>query len=67
MQVQRVQNNIPFQAKIPKTISPTYKTSQSKANTIAVLGSSKTTDEILKYMDICSNSVKSMVLNGKIL
>ena len=39
MQVQRIQNNIIFQAKIPKNISPTYKTSQSKANTIAVLGS----------------------------
>ena len=66
MQVQRVQNyQIPFQAKIPKAILPKYKSTESKANTIAVLGSSKTTDDILKYMDICSNSVKSMVLNGK--
>ena len=66
MQVQRVQNyQSSFQAKIPKAIPTTYKTSQAKANTIAVLGSSKTTDDILKYMDICSNSVKSMVLSGK--
>jgi len=65
MQVQRVQNNIYFQAKIPKTIPPIYKTSQSKSNTIVVLGSSKTTNDILKYMDMCSSSVKNMVLNGK--
>ena len=66
MQVQRIQNyQIPFQAKIPKAILPKYKTTESKANTIAVLGSSKTTDDILKYMEICSNSVKGMVLNGK--
>jgi len=66
MQVQRVQyNQTSFQANIPKVISPIYKSQQSKSNTVAVLGSSKTTDDILKYMDICSNSVKSMVLNGK--
>lgn len=56
---------ISFHGYIPKTISPIYKTTQSKSNTIAVLGSSKTTNDILKYMDICSNSVKSMILSGK--
>ena len=66
MQVQRLENNqTSFQANIPKVISPIYKSQQSKSNTVAVLGSSKTTDDILKYMDICSNSVKSIVLNGK--
>ena len=54
-----------FQAHIPKSIAPIYKTKQSKSNTIAILGSSKTTDDILRYMDICSNTVKSMVLGGK--
>jgi len=65
MQLQKVQNYISFQAKISNTISPIYKTPQSKSNTIAILGSSKVTDDILNYMDICSNSVKAMVLNGK--
>jgi len=57
--------NVSFQAHIPQSIAPVYKTKQSKANTIAILGSSKTTNDILKYMEICSNSVKSMILNGK--
>lgn len=57
--------NVSFQAHIPQSIAPVYKTKQSKANTIAILGSSKTTDDILKYMEICSNSVKSMILSGK--
>jgi len=56
---------VSFQGYIPNTISPIYKTSQSKSNTVAILGSSKTTDSILKYMDICSNSVKSIILSGK--
>lgn len=47
------------------TIASKYKTKQSRANTVAVLGSSKTTGEILKYMDICSNAVKNLVLDGK--
>ena len=57
--------NVSFQAHIPQSIAPVYKTKQSKANTIAILGSSKTTNDILKYMEICSNSVKSMILCGK--
>ncbi len=65
MQVQRVQSYTSFQANIPKVISPIYKTQQSKSNTVAVLGSSKATNDILKYMDMCSSSVKNMILGGK--
>ncbi|MBQ6517045.1 LOG family protein [bacterium] len=65
MQIQKVQSYTSFQANIPNVISPEYKTPQSKSNTVAVLGSSKATDDILKYMDICSNSVKAMILGGK--
>ena len=56
---------VTFQANIPRNIPQIYKTKQSKQNTIAVLGSSKTADEILNYMDICSDSVKTFVLKGK--
>jgi len=56
---------VSFQAHIPNTIESKYKTSQSKTNTVAILGSSKTTDDILKYMELCSNSVKSIILSGK--
>ena len=56
---------ISFKADIPKAISPIYQTKQSKENTVAILGSSKSANDILKYMDICSTSVKTIVLNGK--
>ena len=56
---------ITFQAKVHRDIPPKYKTKESRENTVAVLGSSKTVDEILDYMDICSNSTKAMVLSGK--
>jgi len=56
---------ISFQGNVPKKIPKIYKTKQSKSNTVAILGSSKSTPDVLSYMDICSNSVKSMILNGK--
>ena len=56
---------VTFRAKIPDSILPVYKTKQSKQNTVAILGSSKTTNEILNYMDMCSNSVKAFVLSGR--
>ena len=56
---------ITFQAKIPSEPSQKYKTQHARENTVAVLGSSKTVDEILDYMDICSNSTKALVLGGK--
>ena len=56
-----------FHTCIPNTIAPVYMTEQSKANTVAILVSSKTTNDILKYMNICSNPVKQMILNGKTL
>ena len=63
MQIQGVQNHTLFGNKTRKT-SP-YTTKESKSNTIVVLGSSQTTDAILRYMDMCSNSVKRWVLSGK--
>ena len=56
---------ISFRANFPKSIPPMYKTEQARKNTVAVLGSSRTADAILNYMDICSNSVKAFVSNGK--
>lgn len=64
MKIQRV-NYTPFQGDKTQKISPVYKTPKSRANTVVVLGSSRAADDILEYMDICSNSVKSMVLSGK--
>ena len=57
--------NVSFQSHIPMSIAPIYKAKHSKSNTIAVLGSSKSANDILNYMNICSNTVKSMVLSGK--
>ena len=65
MRIQKVLNYTSFQASIPNVILPKYKTPKSKSNTIAVIGSSKATDGILEYMDMCSKFVKAMVLNGK--
>ena len=56
---------VSFSANIPKDVSYNYKTKPSKENTIAVLGSSKAVDDILDYMELCSNSTKAMVLKGK--
>ncbi len=56
---------ISFRANIPKTIPEKYYASQSKANTVAILGSSKSSDEILKYMDMCSDITKAIILSGK--
>lgn len=46
-------------------INGKYLTPESKSRTVAVLGSSKTTDEIQKYMDACSEITKGIVLSGK--
>ena len=56
---------ITFQANINRQINPKYKTPHSKENTVAVLGSSKATDDILNYMEMCANSTKALVLSGK--
>ena len=56
---------VSFRANIPKNISSVYKTKQSKQNTIAVLGSSKSAESVLNYMDMCSNSVKAFIQSGK--
>mgnify|MGYP005774879139 FL=1 len=52
-------------ASIPQTIDKRYLTRQSKDNTVGILGSSKSTDEILDYMDKCSQITKALVLGGK--
>ena len=56
---------VSFQANIPQKISELYKTKQSMSNTVAILGGSKATADVMDYMNICSSSVKSMILNGK--
>ena len=56
---------ISFTANIPKNIYPKYLSKSSKDNTVTILGSSKPTDSIMDYMEICSASTKAMVLNGK--
>ena len=56
---------ITFQTDINKQIDPKYKTQQARKNTVAILGSSKATDDILNYMDMCANSTKALVLSGK--
>jgi predicted Rossmann-fold nucleotide-binding protein len=40
------------------------KKTNKQPQTYAILGSSKSTDDILKYMDICSEATKSIILNG---
>ena len=57
--------NEPPKTYIPQSIPPIYKTKRSKENTIAILGSSKTADEISAYIDMCRNFVKSSVQDGK--
>lgn len=57
--------NISFKAEIPSKISAQYFMPQSKQNTVGILGSSKSTDEIMDYMDACSNITKGIVLSGK--
>ena len=58
-------NKTSFQANINKDIDSKYMTPQSKEKTVAVLGSSKATDDILDYMEMCANSTKAIVLSGK--
>ena len=56
---------VTFQGYIPNRIPQQYKTKISKQNTVAILGSSKTTTDILSYMDMCSNSVRIILRKGK--
>lgn len=61
--INRIQ--ISFQSNIPKNIPPIYSTPYSKSNTVAILGSSKETPDIMKYMDMCSVATKDIVLSGR--
>lgn len=56
---------VSFKAEIPVNINPKYKTKESRKNTVGVLGSSKSTDEIMNYMELCASVTKSMVCKGK--
>lgn len=56
---------ISFKAYIPKTIPPIYTTDASRKNTVAILGSSKTTPDIMEYMKICADYTKNLILSGK--
>lgn len=41
-----------------------YTTPESRANTITILGSSRSSDNILDSMDLCSKMTKDLVVNG---
>ncbi len=56
---------VTFQGYIPKNIPQIYKTAQAKKDTIAVLGSSRSSDKIMSYMSMCSNVVKGLLLSDK--
>jgi len=56
---------VTFGNDIPLRISNKYLTSESRKNTVAILGSSKSRDEIMDYMEACSSITKGLVLNGK--
>lgn len=56
---------ITFQGYVPKTINEKYKSPESRKETVAVLGSSKSAEEIMDYMEMCANSTRVLVLNGK--
>ena len=56
---------VTFKGYIPKEIPLVYKTAQSKKNTFAILGSSKSSDKIMNYLDMCSNVVKGLMNSNK--
>jgi len=45
-------------------LNPNYTTPESKAKTVTILGSSKTSDALSEYMDLCSKVTKSLMENG---
>lgn len=45
-------------------LNQAYTTPESKAKTVTVLGSSRTTDAIAEYMHLCSRATKGLVDNG---
>lgn len=45
-------------------LNETYKTPESKARTVSILGSSRTTDALLDSMDLCSRVTKGLINNG---
>lgn len=58
--------NISFNgAKISDFIAPFYLQKEAKKNTVAILGASKTTEQIEKYMQACSDITKGLILSGK--
>ncbi len=56
---------VTFGNDIPLRISNKYLTPESRKNTVAILGSSKSRDEIMDYMEACSSITKGLVLKGK--
>ena len=56
---------VSFKAEVPNKISAQYFMPQSKQNTVGILGSSKSTEEIMEYIDACANITKGLVLSGK--
>ena len=56
---------VTFRGYIPKDIPLAYKSYQSKKNTVAILGSSKSSDKIMNYLNMCSNVVKGLMQSDK--
>ncbi len=50
---------------LPRKLDAKYTTSQSRANTIVILGSSRPAQNIIEYMDLCGCVVRDLVLSGK--
>lgn len=62
MQISFYGNNINH---IPKKPQKEHTSSEAKKNTVAILGSSKNTDAITDYLDMCSNVTRALVLGNK--
>lgn len=57
--------HVSFGREIPKYIEPKYMTKEAKQNTVTIMGSSKSTDAISDYLDICVQTAKTFVLADK--
>ncbi|MCD7780031.1 MAG: LOG family protein [Candidatus Gastranaerophilales bacterium] len=57
--------NVTFSSSIPSDISSKYLSPESRKNTVGILGSSKSTDEITDYMTACADITKGIILSGK--
>ena len=56
---------INFRGEIPSQIKAQYYMPESTSKTVGILGSSKTTEEILNHMEACADITKGLILSGK--